>query len=103
MGNTSHSLHQNLFVTFLPDDRLQFTAGAEHFLTRFPEGNTTNLVLLDASVVWRINDKTRLSLTGNNLLDKRRYEYVTFGTLSRSEHSFGIRQRMILASVQYRF
>lgn len=103
VGNTSHSLHQNLFVTFLPDDRLQFTAGAEHFLTRFPEGNTTNLVLLDASVVWRINDKTRLSLTGNNLLDKRRYEYVTFGTLSRSEHSFGIRQRMILASVQYRF
>lgn len=102
-GNTCHSLRQNLFITFLPDDRIQVTAGAEHFLTRFPEGKAANLALLDASVVWRINDKTRLSLTGNNLLDKRRYEYVTFGTLSRSEHSFGIRQRMILASVQYRF
>ncbi len=44
-----------------------------------------------------------LPLTGNNLLDKRRYEYVTCGNLSRLEHSFNIRQRMVLASVQYRF
>jgi hypothetical protein len=28
---------------------------------------------------------------------------VTYGTLSRSEHSFQIRPRNILASIQYRF
>ena len=82
---------------------MQFTLGAEHFLTRFPEGGTTGLMLVDASAVWRPSGKVRLSLTANNLLDRRRYEYMNYGTLSRSEHTFLIRGRSILASVQYRF
>lgn len=101
--NYYQTLHQNLFATFIPKDELQFTIGAEHFMTRFPEGNSANLILLDASAVWRISYKVRLSLTGNNLLNKRSYEYVNYGTLSRSEHIFSIRQRSIIASVQYRF
>lgn len=102
-GNTCHTFHQNLFATILPNDLIEFTIGAEHFLTNFSEGNTANLILLDASAVWRVSNKIRLSLTANNLLNKQNYEYVTYGTLSRSEHFFNIRQRSILASVQYRF
>ena len=101
--NVYHSFHQNLFATMIPNDALQFTVGAEHFLTRFPAGNTANLVLLDASAVWRVNDKIRLSLVACNLLDRRRYEYVNYGILSRSEHTFTIRPRSILASIQFRF
>lgn len=101
--NDCHTLCQRIFATLIPNDLLQFTIGAEHFFTRFPEGNATSLVLLDASAVWRINNKVRLSLTGNNLLDKRTYEYVNYGTLSRSEHRFNIRHRSLLASIQYRF
>ncbi len=101
--NDSHTFRQNIFATIIPNDDLQFTVGAEHFLTRFPEGNTTNLVLLDASAVWRVSSKVRLSLTANNLLNRQRYEYVNYGTLFRSEHSFRIRQRSILASIQFRF
>ncbi len=101
--NCYQNLHQNLFATIIPTDILQFTVGAEHFLTKFPEGTSANLILLDASAVWRVSNKVRLSLTGNNLLNKRRYEYVNYGTLSRSEHIFDIRQRTILASVQFRF
>ena len=102
-GNTCHTFHQNLFATILPNDLIEFTIGAEHFLTNFSEGDTANLILLDASAVWRVSNKIRLSLTANNLLNKQNYEYVTCGTLSRSEHFFNIRQRSILASVQYRF
>lgn len=101
--NSYQNLHQNLFATIIPSDILQFTVGAEHFLTRFPEGNSSNLILLDASAVWRLSNKIRLSITANNLLNKRSYEYVNYGTLSRSEHIFHIRQRTILASLQYRF
>lgn len=101
--NDYHTFHQNLFATIIPSDVVQFTAGAEHFLTRFPEGNIANLVLLDASAVWRASNKIRLSLTANNLLNKRSYEYVNYGTLSRSEHRFNLRPRSILASIQYRF
>lgn len=102
-SNSTHSFNQKFYTTLIPHDRWQFTLGAEHFLTRFPEGNTENLVLLDASAVWHVSSKLRLSLTANNLLDKRHYQYVTYGTLSRSEHSFQIRPRDILASIQVRF
>lgn len=98
-----HSLHHNLFAVFMPNDYVQFTVGAEHFLTNFGQGKSANLVLFDASAVWRVKDKTRLSLTANNLLNRREYEYVNYGTLSRSEHYFRIRPRSMMASVQYRF
>lgn len=101
--NCTHSFNQKFNATVMPHDRWQFTVGAEHFLTKFPEGNVENLVLLDASAVWHVSNKVRLSLTANNLLDKRHYQYVSYGTLSRSEHSFQIRPRNILASIQYRF
>lgn len=101
--NNYHTIHQNLFATIIPNDVVQFTVGAEHFLTRFPKGSTANLILLDASAIWRVSNKVRLSLTANNLLNNRCYEYVNYGTLSRSEHAFNIRQRSILASIQYRF
>lgn len=103
IDNDTHSFNEKLYATIMPHDRWQFTLGAEHFLTKFPEGNVENLVLLDASAVWYVSGKVRLSLTANNLLDKRHYQYVTYGTLSRSEHSFKIRPRNILASIQYRF
>lgn len=98
-----HSLNQNLYLTLIPKDQLQFTVGAEHFMTHFPEGNTANLILLDTSAVWRLNSKIRLSLTANNLLNKHEYRYINYGTLSRTEHTFRIRPRNILATIQYRF
>ena len=103
IANTYHNFRQNVFATIIPGDNLQFTVGAEHFLTRFPEGNTAGLVLLDASTIWRLNGKVRLSLTANNILNQHSYQYVNYGSLSRSEYHFRIRQRSILASMQYRF
>lgn len=101
--NVHHSFNQNLHATVIPDDNLQFTVGAEHLLTRFPEGNTDNIILVDASAVWKFNGKMRLSLSAQNLLDKRRYEYMTYGTLSYSEHKFRLHPRNILLALQIRF
>lgn len=67
--NHNHSFNQKLYASIIPEDRWEFSIGAEHFLTRFSEGNTENLILLDASAVWRLNSKIRLSLTANNLLN----------------------------------
>lgn len=101
--NHSQSFHQNIFMTLSPNDFFHFTIGAEHFLTRFAEGNISNLILLDASAIWKVSNRVRLSLTANNLLNKRTYKYVTYGNLSRSENIFMIRPRAIIASFQYRF
>ncbi len=101
--NKSHSFNHKFYATFIPVDRWHFTCGVEHFLIRLPEGNIENLVLVDASAVWCVNEKVRLSLIANNLFNKCRYQYMTYGILSSSEHSFWIRPRNILASIQYRF
>ncbi len=103
IDNTTHSFNQKLYGTFMPHDSWQFTFGAEHFLTKFSEGNSKNLILLDASAVWHVNKKIRLSINANDLLNHRQYQYVTYGTLSRTEHSFRIRPRNILLTIQYRF
>jgi len=103
LSSLYHSFNHNLYITFIPDERLHFTFGAEHFLSRFSAVNMRNLVLIDASATWIISGRTRLSLTANNLLDKESYEYISFGTLSRTEHFFRIRPRNIYASIQYRF
>ncbi|MDE6633000.1 MAG: hypothetical protein K2K23_08370 [Muribaculaceae bacterium] len=103
IDNNTHSFNQKLYATLMPQDRWDFTFGAEHFLTRFSEGNLKNLILLDASAVWRVSNKVRLSITANNLLNQRQYQYVTYGTLSRTEHSFRIRPCNVLVSIQWRF
>lgn len=103
MSNDYHTLNQNLFLTIVPADIVQFTLGADNYLTRFPDGKYAVITLLDMSAVYRFNKCIRLSLTGANLLDRRNYQYVTYATLSRSCHWFRIRPRSVLASVQYRF
>lgn len=101
--NSYHSFNHNLYATIIPSDKLQFTAGAEHFLTHFPEGNTENLILLDASATWHMSNKIRLSVSASNLLNHRHYQYVNYGTLSRTEYTYQIRPRNILAAIQIRF
>ena len=103
IDNNIHSFNQKLYATLMPHDRWEFTFGAEHFLTGFSEGNLKNLILLDASAVWRVSNKVRLSITANNMLNQYQYQYVTYGTLSRTEHIFRIRPRNILVSIQWRF
>lgn len=97
------SLTQKLSATVLPHEHWQLAAGIEHYLTRFADGSTASLPLLDASVVWQPEGRVRLSLTARNILDRRYYRYTAYGTLSRSEYSYAIRPCNVLASVQMRF
>lgn len=103
MPNSSHQLTQNLAAVISPCDAVNITVGAEHFLTRFPGGHTAGLVLFDSSASWQINNRARLSLKASNLLDRRQYDYVSYGMLSRTEHSIHLRGRNVIASLQYRF
>ena len=99
------SLNQALSFTFIPTDKLNFTFGGEHYYTHFGDKATedANLILVDASAVWRINDNIRMSLTARNLLDCHDYRYTSFGTLSQTDYRYHIRPRNILLSLQFRF
>ncbi len=72
-----HSLRQNLSATLYPSDKIFVTIGGEEYLTRFASGDVANLILLDASATWQVSPRIRLTLTADNILDRRRYEYVT--------------------------
>ena len=102
--NSSYSAAtQNLSATFNINDRIQFTAGGEHYHTRLADGTIANMILTDASAVWQISGRVRLQFTARNLLNRHEYRYTAYGTLSRSDYTFGIRPRTILASLQIRF
>lgn len=102
-GSCVHTFSQNLFATIIPCERVQFTAGGEQFLSRVSEGHTANLILLDASAVWHMSSRFRLTVSATNILNRRNYQYTTYGTLSLTEHIYRLRPRNILATVQYRF
>ena len=61
------------------------------------------MVLLDASATWRVSDRLRHTLTAASFFNRRSYEYVSYGTLSTSRHTFRIRPRALLLSAQLRF
>lgn len=103
LSSRNDAATQNLRVVLTPHDDWQFTIGGEHYHNRFSEGTTANLFLLDISAVWHISAPLRISLDARNLLDRREYRYMTYGTLSTSEYTCRIRPRNIIASLQIRF
>lgn len=102
-SGTNHNVTQNMSVSIIPSDLWHITAALEHYHTRFPGGSRANLALLDAETVWNVTGRVRLSLTARNLLDNRQYRYLTYGTLTRTEHTFALRGRTVLATLQLRF
>ena len=97
-----HSFVQIFMTTLTPHDRINLTLGMEHYMTRFVEGGSARLLLMDTSVSWQFNRRLRFTLTARNLSDSKFYDYSTYGTLSNSEYSFRLRPRNILLTIQYR-
>ena len=93
---------QYLAFTIMPDKAWQIGIGGEHYHTRFSSGNSTNLILLDASLRWTVSKRAGFSLTGMNLLNRRIYRYANYGLLSETGYTYNIRGRSIMASVQVR-
>ena len=94
------ALRQNLSITFLPTDQWHIAFGAEHYFTRFSNGQTASITFLDASVRWLLSKRIDLALAATNLLDETDYRYTSFGSLSESLYSFSIRPRNIIIKMQ---
>lgn len=101
-NGTYGMLSQHLTATVSPGGNVTVTAGAEHFMTRFTSGGRSGIMLLDLTATWAASRRVRLSLAGQNLLDRRDYSYMSYGIMSRSEYHVRLRGRNLLATVQYR-
>ena len=112
-------LHQGLIVLFIFDRKIAKERGdgvsitqsdgsrtllhafcAEHYFTRFSNGQTASITFLDASVRWLLSKRIDLALAATNLLDETDYRYTSFGSLSESLYSFSIRPRNIIIKMQ---
>lgn len=99
----SLSMRHNMFASIIPHEKLCLTLGAEHFTNRMSNNSSASMLLLDASAAFKVSDKLRVSLTATNLCNTTNYRYTTYGSLSRTDHSFALRPRTILLSAQLRF
>lgn len=97
------ALKQYLTVTLVPSKRWQIAIGGEHYYTKYSSGNSTHLMLLDASVRWSVSKKGEISLTATNLLDQQEYRYASYGLQSETAYTYRLRGRSVMAGIQVRW
>lgn len=98
--STYHILKQNLTFTFIPGSNWQIAVGGEHYYTRFDSGDRTHLLLLDASVRWRISKKIEWSVMATNLLNEKKFNYMVYGLLNQTKYTYDIRGCNVLFNIQ---
>ena len=100
--SSHNAIKQYLTFTFIPDKKWQTAISGEHYYTKFNSGNSSNMILFDASVRWDVSKCINVSLIATNILNQREYRYVNYGLLSETEYQYRLRGRNIEAKVQIR-
>lgn len=85
-------------LSVMPQKALIFELGGEYYRNEIQKDNYKNLLMCDAKALYRISKRYELSLSVNNLLDKRSYSYISYGTISSIESSRQLRGREIMIS-----
>ena len=75
----------------------------EHYYTQLSSTQRKHLVLVDASLGWKVGERWELTLTATNLLDRDSYTYTLFDGPSRSSYRYAIRPRNLLLGASWRF
>ena len=103
-GDTSNyqTIKQFLSITLVPLKGWQFSFGGEHYLTRFSSSKSSNLILADFSATWEPTKNVEISMNAINILNKKEYQYASYGLLSETNYMYRIRGRNILLSMQVR-
>jgi outer membrane receptor protein involved in Fe transport len=96
------TLKQSLSIALVPLKGWQFSFGGEHYLTRFSSSRSSNLILADASATWEPTKSLEFSLKATNILNKKEYQYASYGLLSETNYMYRIRGRNIMLSMLVR-
>ena len=99
-SHTTIILKQNLTLHSYLDQIGQIAVGGEHYYTRFDSGDRTHLLLLDASVRWRISKKIEWSVMATNLLNEKKFNYMVYGLLNQTKYTYDIRGCNVLFNIQ---
>lgn len=103
-GDTSNyqTIRQFLSIALILLKDWQFSVGGEHYLTRFSSSRSSNLILVDASATWEPTNNLEFSIKATNILNRKEYQYASYGLLSETDYTHRIRGRNIMLSMQVR-
>lgn len=96
------SMTNELNLDLTPHDKWQWQVSGEHYRGELTEGIYKNIVLLDTKLIFKPTEHIELSATLTNILDTKRYGYVTYSQLSSFESQRQLRGRQLLFSITFR-
>lgn len=98
-----HAFDQRLQLNFTPAQNLVLQLTGEHYRTQLSDTQSKHLVLVDASVRWKVGERWELWASATNLLNETEYAYTLFDGLSSSACRYAIRPCNLLLGASWRF
>lgn len=85
--------------TFTPCKLITWTAGGEFYRNQIEKGRYKDMLMLDTKLTFNISKRVELSASVTNLLNRKEYSYITYGTISQCERASQLRGREFLISI----
>ena len=98
-----HTFDQRLQLNFTPARNLVLQLTGEHYRTQLSDTRSKHLVLVDASVRWKVGQRWEFWAAAVNLLNETEYAYTLFDGLSSSACRYAIRPCNLLLGASWRF
>lgn len=98
-----HTFDQRLQLNFTPARNLVLQLTGEHYRTQLSDTRNKHLVLVDASVRWKVGERWELWASAANLLNETEYAYTLFDGLSSSASRYAIRPCNLLLGASWKF
>ena len=102
MKNRAKLLMQELELTLMPTDALNFSLSAEHYANYFNDGARKHTFFADFSCLYKYH-KTDFTLHLNNILNQRYYNNATYNNLSSTYNQYALRGRTLIIGVKMFF
>lgn len=89
-----------LEATYTPADPLTMTLRGEYYRSRITSDLTKQMVMMDLDLTWSVSRRIELEAGLHNLLNNDRWDYTTYGLLTRQTVSRQLRGRSLLLTLR---
>ena len=93
---------QELELTLMPTDALNFSFSTEHYANFFNDGTRKQTLFADFNCLYKYR-KTDFTLYINNILNQRYYNNTTYNNLSSTYNQYALRGRTLLVGMKVYF
>jgi hypothetical protein len=93
---------QELELTLMPTDALNFSFSTEHYANFFNDGTKKQTLFADFNCLYKYR-KTDFTLYINNILNQRYYNNTTYNNLSSTYNQYALRGRTLLVGMKVYF